>query len=307
MASAPGITGYSARQISFHGLPSSRIVKDAPNAEEAVRMADLDWNVSLQPVHQLYTDEGGFQDYRPVTDRFFTQRDDTQDVLGVVGKNYRPFQNAEAFAFADALLGFGVEFDAAGHYANSTKVFLTAKLPEGIVVADNDALDLYLLFKTSHDGSAAITAQITPIRLSCTNQMNLAAKLAVTRWSARHTAKASEKIDEAARTLQLVDIYKAEFEAIASQLLATEVDLAGFEALTLQTTSSERLQKGMLQTWNNSPTVDRRTGWGAVNAIGEYMEWERGGKGNPDSRFDSNLDGQTANVRNRATRLLLNR
>ena len=137
--------------------------------------------------------------------------------------------------------------------------------------------------------------------------MNLAGRTAVTRWSARHTAKAGEKIDEAARTLQLVDTYKAEFEAIASQLLATEVDLAGFEALTLQTTSSERLQKGMLQTWSNSPTVDRRTGWGAVNAIGEYMEWERGGKGSPDSRFDSNLDGQTANVRNRATRLLLNR
>lgn len=307
MASAPGITGYSARQISFHGLPSSRVVKDAPNAEEAIRMADLDWSVSLQPVHQLYTDSAGFQDYRPVADRYFTQRDDTQDVLGVVGRNYRPFQNAEAFAFADALLGLGVEFDVAGHYANSTKVFLSAKLPDGIKVADNDLLDLYLLFKTSHDGSAAITAQIVPIRLSCTNQMSLAARTAVTRWSARHTANAGEKIDEAARTLRLVDIYKAEFEAIASQLLATEVDLAGFEALTQQVTASPRLQKGMLENWNNSPTVDRCTGWGATNAIGEFAEHLRGGKGSPDSRFDSNLDGQTANLRNRTVRLLLNR
>lgn len=307
MASAPGIIGYSARQISFHGLPSSRIVKDAPNAEEAVRMADMDWNVSLQPVHQFYQEGTASGFYRPVADRFFTQRDDTQEVLGVVGRNYRTFQNAEAFAFADALLGYGVEFDAAGHYSNSTKVFLTAKLPQGITVGDGDALDLYLLLKTSHDGSAAITAQITPIRLSCTNQMNIAANKAVTRWSARHTSKASEKIDEAARTLQLVDIYKAEFEAVASQLLATEVDLAGFEALVQQVTASPRLQKGMVETWNTSPTVDRRTGWAAVNAVGEFAEHLRGGKGSPDSRFDSNLDGQTANLRNRTVRLLLNR
>lgn len=303
MASAPGITGYSARQISFHGLPSSRIVKDAPNAEEAVRMADLDWAVGLEQATRINRD-GQLVD---IPDAFNTLRVDTDQVLGRVGKNYRTFQNAEAFDFADALLGFGVEFDVAGHYANSTKVFLSAKLPEGITVGDGDALDLYLLFKTSHDGSAAITAQIVPLRLSCTNQMNLASRTAVTRWSARHTSKVSEKIAEAARTLQLVDIYTAEFKAVAAQLLTTEVDLAGFEALTQQVTASPRLQKGMLENWNTSPTVDRRTGWGAINAIGEFAEHLRGGKGSPDSRFDSNLDGQTANLRNRAVKLLINR
>lgn len=299
------ISGFSARQVAFIGLPNSKVVKEAPNVEEAIKLADLDWKVSLEPVYHQKTIEGSAS-YVPVDGKFLTVRQDTQQVLGSVGRNYRTFDNADAFDFANALLGYGVEFDAAGHYDDCKKVFLTAKVPTGITVpGTDDNLDLYLLFKTSHDGSSAIQAQVTPVRLSCTNMMNLATRQAVSKWSARHTAKAGEKIEEAARTLQLVDAYRLEFEQIAAQLLATEVSMEGFEALTEAVTSSERLRTGMVNTWSNSPTVDRRSGWGAVNAIGEYLEHERGGRGNVETRFDSNLDGQTAAIRNRAARLLL--
>jgi hypothetical protein len=146
---------------------------------------------------------------------------------------------------------------------------------------------------------------ITPVRLACTNMLNLASRNAVSKWSARHTANASQKIDEAARTLLLVDAYRTEFEAIASQLNEIEVSLEGYETLVSQVTTSERVQKGMISNWNNSPTHGHSTGWDAVNSIGEYLEHERGGRGNTETRFDSNLDGQTAAIRNRATRLLL--
>lgn len=298
---AGAVTGFSARSIPFHSLPSAKIVKDAPTVEEAIKLADLDWTVELEPVFHSTRDNG----FVPVKDKFLTVRQDTEQVLGSVGKNYRTFQNEDAFDFANELLGFGVEFDAAGHYDDSRKVFLTAKLQNGITVLGEDKLDLFLLFKTSHDGSSAITAMITPIRLACTNMMNLASRNAVSKWSARHTAKASEKIEEAARTLSLVDAYRTEFEQIAAQLNDVEVSLDGFTALTEQVTTSARLQTGMLANWNNSPTHGHSTGWDAVNSIGEYLEHERGGRGNTETRFDSNLDGQTAAIRNRATRLLL--
>ncbi len=299
------VSGFSARNVAFHGLPSSKIVKYAPNVEEAIRLADLDWTVSLAPVYHQKTMDG-VETYSPVDGKFLTVREDTQQVLGSVGRNYRTFQNADAFDFANELLGFGVEFDAAGHYADSTKVFLTAKVPTGITVpGTDDNLDLYLLFKTSHDGSSAIQAQVTPVRLACTNMLNLATRNAISKWSARHTAKASEKIEEAARTLQLVDAYRSEFEQISAQLLATEVTMEGFESLVEEVTVSERLRVGMINTWNNSPTLMGPNGWSAVNAIGEYLEFERGGRGSVETRFDSNIDGQTAAIRNRAARLLL--
>lgn len=298
------ITGYSGRNIPFYGLPSSKVVSGAPTVDEALELADLNWNVSLQPVHQLRANG----EFHVVQDKFLTVRDDTEDVLGTVGRNYRTFQNAEAFAFADELLGYGVEFDAAGHYDQSRKIFLTAKLPNGITVeGTDDSLDLFLLFKTSHDGSSAITAMITPIRLACTNMMNLASKKMVSKFTCRHTATATDRVAEAARTLRIVDQYKQEFEAASAQLLATEVDLAGFEKLLKELEVAPRLQAGMLNCWNESPTVDRKTGWGAVNAVGEYLEHLRGGRGDAESRFESNLTGQTSTIRSRAAELLLTR
>lgn len=299
------VNGFSARSVPFYGLPNSKIISDAPTLHDALDLAGLNWDVEIQRIYQNPSDAGTFVE---IPNKYLTVRTDTQNPLGVVGNNYTIFQNEEAFSFADELLGFGVQFDAAGSYDNDRKIFLTAKLPDGITVPDtDDSLDLFLLFRSSHDGSGAIQALITPIRLACTNMMNLATRSMVSKWSTRHTRSASDKVQEAARTLNLVDKYRTEFLSISAALRDTDVNLEGFTALIKEVTESERHHTGMLQTWRNSPSVDRSTGWGAVNAIGEYFEWERGGKGTVESRFDSNLDGQTAAVRNRAVQLLTRR
>lgn len=304
------VSGFSARSLPFHSMPKSSIVSDAPTAAEALTLAGLDWHVDIQPAYQLVTnvDSPAGHVFREVPNRFLTVRQDTQKVLGSVGKVYQPFQNLEAFNFADGLLGYGIEYDAAGSYDDDRKIFLTAKLPDGITVdGTDDSLDLYLLFKNSHDGSAAIKAMITPIRLACTNMMNLATRKMVSSWSCRHTSNATERVEEATRTLRIVDAYRTEFSAIATQLRETEMNLDGFTKLVNEVTDAERLRTGMINTFQHSPTVDRTNAWGGLNAIGEFMEWERGGKGSPDSRFDSNIDGQTAATRNRALQLLVRR
>src|SRR6266705_1023529 len=113
-------SGYSGRSVSFHGLPGSKIVSGAPSAEEAIHLAGLDFNVVLEPVYQQKRDGSLIQ----VKDKFFTMREDTEGVLGIVGKQYSPFQASEAFSFADGLLGEGVEYDAAASYDDDKKFFL---------------------------------------------------------------------------------------------------------------------------------------------------------------------------------------
>lgn len=296
-------SGYSGRNVFFHGLPQSSIVSGAPSVDDAIRMAGLDWTVGIEPVYQTKRDGSVIQ----VDSKYFTVREDTETVLGVVGKQYAPFQNAEAFEFANELLGFGVEFDAAGSWDDSKKIFLTAKLPEGIDVAGEDKHDLYLLFRSTHDGSGAISAVVTPVRLSCTNMLSMALKGAVSKWSCRHTRTASDRVAEAGRTLRIVDQYKAQFSEVAEQLLAVEMNLAEFENFVKEVTAAERLQKGMVNTWKESPTVTRGNGWGALNAVSEYYEHLRGGRGNAETRFDSLVDGQASTARNRAAQLLLTR
>lgn len=293
-------SGFSARKLFFHGLPNSSLIENAPSASEALVQAGLDWTVGTKPMQ--YRDDDGYS--IDVPGRFVTVRSDNGAAFAPVGKNYTVLQNSEAFNFADALLGHGVEYEAAGSWNGGANVFLTAHLPEGIKVEGEEDLDLYLLFRNSHDGSGSVTAMITPVRLNCTNQLSIATRSAVSSWKHRHTSGVTGKIAEAASMLNLVDAYKVEFEAITAQLQSNAMTVEEFEGFTAELTASERLQKGMQENWLTSETHARSNRWDALNSVTEFVEHQRGGRGNPESRFESNLFGQGATLRNRAVRLL---
>lgn len=297
-------SGFSARTLFFHGLPSSKILSsDALSVEDAIRESGLDWNVTLEPVQQLLRDGT----YRAVDGKFLTVREDTQKALGTVGNVYRPMQNVDAFTFANELLNYGAVFDAAGAYNNDRDVFLTAKLPESIVLdieGQEDRLDLYLLMKNNHGGTGAITAMVTPLRINCTNQLGSALRQSKSVWTCRHTSSAAEKVEEAGRTLQLVDKYTKEFTETANELVSAQMNLDEFNGFIADLTESPRLQNGMRTNWLTSETHNRSNRWDALNSVTEYVEHQRGGRGTAESRFASNLDGQGYALRNKAMRLL---
>lgn len=293
-------SGFSARKLFFHGLPESKQIEGAPTASEALVQAGLDWKVNTKPMQ--YLDDDGYSINVP--GRFVTVRSDNGTPFAPVGKNYTVLQNSEAFNFADALLGYGVEYEAAGSWNKGANVFLTAKLPEGIKVQGEEDLDLYLLFRNTHDGSGSVSAMITPLRINCTNQLSIAIRQAVSSWKHRHTSGITKKIDEATSMLNLVDAYKVEFEAITTQLQSNAMSVDEFKGFTSELTQSERLQKGMQENWLTSDTHARTNRWDALNSVTEFVEHQRGGRGSPESRFESNLYGQGATLRNRAVRLL---
>ncbi len=119
---------------------------------------------------------------------------------------YKVVQNAEAFAFTDALLGEGVRYETAGSLQEGRKIWLLAKLPEKYIIAD-EQIEPYLVFSSSHDGSGAIKIAMTPIRVVCQNTLNLALSTAKRMWSATHVGDLTAKMDEAYRTLQLAEKY----------------------------------------------------------------------------------------------------
>jgi Domain of unknown function (DUF932) len=89
---------------------------------------------------------------------------DTDEELGVVGERYRIVQNHEAFAFVDQLLGSAIHFETAGSLHGGRRVWVLATLPEHVEVG-GDAVRPYVLLMHSHDGSTAVVAATTPIRI----------------------------------------------------------------------------------------------------------------------------------------------
>lgn len=192
-------TMFYTRTKPWHGLGT--MVMEAPTSKAALELAGLDWKVIQK---ELKTADG-----IPVTGFKANVRDADEQVLGVVTDRYQIVQNEEAFAFTDALLGEGVTYETAGSLQNGRRTWILAKLPQRYIIS-GDEITPYLVFMNSHDGTGAIKAAMTPIRVVCQNTLNLALNTAKRSWSTNHTGDIKGKMEDARYTLLYADKYMAE-------------------------------------------------------------------------------------------------
>lgn len=192
-------TMFYVREKPWHGLGTC--VQEAPDSAHALELAGLNWNVVQKDV---ITADGlsvpGFK---------ANVRDTDSQVLGIVTDRYKVVQNKDAFAFTDALLGEGITYETAGALQNGRRTWILAKLPQRYIIS-GDEITPYLVFMNSHDGTGAIKAAMTPIRVVCQNTLNLALDTAKRSWSTNHVGDIRGKMEDAASTLLYAENYMAE-------------------------------------------------------------------------------------------------
>lgn len=139
-------------------------------------------------------------------DSFFTVRTDVNKVLGSrLGKDYEVLQNVEALNVVDEILQSGrATIETAGVINEGRKAFICLRVDKSIFVGGSDEVKQYVLIATSHDGSMAITATPTNIRVVCNNTLTAALNGAKGAIKIRHTARANERLQEAAKVLNLI-------------------------------------------------------------------------------------------------------
>lgn len=199
---------FYTREKPWHGLGTR--VAEAPTSAEALKLAGLDWRVEQK---DIFT---GFNEVIPGYKANIRDKDGA--VLGIVSENrYKVVQNEEAFSFIDNLLGEGVRFETAGSLYGGKKVWMLARLPQRYIIS-NEEINPFLVLTNNHDGSGAIKVCITPIRVVCSNTLNLALENAKRSFSIVHTGNIEKKVIEAHRTLFLAEEYMtnlgAEFERL---------------------------------------------------------------------------------------------
>ena len=207
----------------------------------ALSLAGLDWRVIQKPV---LTEDGLF-----ISGFKANVRDRDNQVLGVVSDRYKVVQNEDAFAFTDELLGEGVTYETAGSLQNGRRTWILAKLPQRYIIS-GDEIDPYLVFMNSHDGTGAIKAAMTPIRVVCQNTLNLALSTARRSWSTIHTGDIHGKLQDARNTLLYADRYMAALgktiEELSRQKLSDRQVLEYIDALfPLPEDASEARKKNL--------------------------------------------------------------
>ena len=199
-------TMFYVKEKPWHGLGT--MVEEAPTSADALKLAGLDWTIEGKPIY----DEHG----KVINGFYANTRSSDGSVMGIVGSRYSIVQNEEAFAFTDSLIGEGVTYETAGSLRGGRQIWLLGKMPERYIVGDK--FEPYICFVNSHDGTGAVRACMTPIRVVCNNTLNLALSSAKRSWSTPHRGDVKSRLDEARQTLQLADQYMKDLAAKADQL-----------------------------------------------------------------------------------------
>ena len=234
-------TMFYTRTKPWHGLGT--MVMEAPTSAAALELAGLNWLVVQKP---LVTSDG-----IPIPGFKANLRETDNQVLGVVTDRYRVVQNQDAFAFTDALLGEGITYETAGSLQNGRRTWILAKLPQRYIIS-GDEITPYLVFMNSHDGTGAIKAAMTPIRVVCQNTLNLALSTAKRSWSTNHTGDINGKLEDARYTLLYADKYMAELgkaiDAMNRQELSDRQVYEYIDALfPLSETASDNQKKNLMR------------------------------------------------------------
>jgi phage/plasmid-like protein (TIGR03299 family) len=320
-----GKTSFASfREPAWHGLGT--VFTNEVTTGEMLSLANLDgWNVRLEDLeipNHLSSDKS----YQYVVRTNPTDASQT-DVLGVVGQRYVPLQNEDLFSFGDNILDGGGRWETAGSIRGGRVVFGSLALErEAVIDAQGvaDKVKTYLLINTSHDGSIAIQASITPVRVVCANTLNLALngvgrkKGGVKQsFKIRHTQTAEGKIQVARETLGLANAYMDEFSKLANSLYEKEVTAQEFNDIILAAYPKPKGEaKNAITKWTNKVDTlnDIYTGefngmiagtaWGAFNALTERLDWHRSARGGSNESILASASGFDAQINAEKNRLL---
>ena len=321
------------KENPWHGL--GKYLGDAPVTREVMlREAGLDWTVELRELFFELPNTGARV---PIGSHVATIRGDTNELLGLVSKDYKPIQQREAFDFMDRLVeaAGGAHYETAGSLKGGQQVFALVKLPEVIEVTSQDHVGQYLLLLNSHDGATAFRCGFTPIRVVCDN--TLSASLA--RWeraladwiTVRHVGAVDAKIEEARRLLGLSIKFFQVAGGYYKAMSAREIGNAGARAYfssvlpmpeapaddapdsergrhLIRLDQAKQTQQLLAQLFAGEASGGSLPGvagtlWGAYNAITEWVDHVRVAtrKGEPRrGAFEGAVFGEGARIKQRA-------
>lgn len=296
-----GKVAFASRRIpAWHGLGT--VFTEDLETQEIMKLAHLsDWNIRSRSYKSLMPEtwdthmdkvmiirDNPFYDEAKALELGEDYDEKPINLLGDAGASYSIMQNEELFDFG-AL--FGQRWETAGSIKNGTVVFGTLALENEIVIdpsGANDVVKQYLMLTTSHDGTQAMVAGVTPIRVVCQNTLNLAMPGLKSKLKLRHTKSMQERLEKAKATAQFAVKYIEKFNDDANELYQVPVsDQKFWDIVKTLNPEPEDNKKGAKTKWENktdaimatwrSSTQENiaGTGWAALNALTEEHQWNR--------------------------------
>lgn len=294
----------------WHGLGIEVPAETCLNIAEAITAAGLNWQVGLK---HIYTEDMGHLSVG-ILDHYVTYRQTDNAILGIVGTDYRPLQNIQAFNWFQPFLDAkAATIETAGSLSGGKRIWVLARVKSRPwAIKGNDEVSNYILLSNSHDGSLAVRVGFTPVRVVCNNTLCMAHQSEASKLiRVRHTSRILENLES---IREIMDLANKEFEATVEQYrwLAKKginaEDLEKYVRVVFdlkENSESKKVVPTIVSLFESGIGSDLtgKTYWGAYNAVNEYLNYFRGN--NQNSTLNNLWFGDSAQINKKALTVAL--
>lgn len=194
---------FSVRETPWHR--EGVILNEAPSLEEGMRLAGADFEVGTQPIF-VQSPGGAF--HQSPTGKAIVRLDRQEtlgEVLSIVGDQYEPLQNRDAFGVLLPLLDKGVaHLETGGTLRRGKDTWMLVRFDiDDPVVREVFASEVvpFGLITNNHSGESRALVMQTPIRVVCANTLGMALGAQAGAIKITHRGDARVRMIEAAEQL----------------------------------------------------------------------------------------------------------
>ena len=309
---AKTITGKDAMAYvgatPWHGL-GQELTADAP-LEVWATESGLDFQLATANVEYTAPTFGGGKEKNTFFGKKVMYRTDSNLALGLVSDKYKIVQPIEVLEFFRDMVGSIAHLETAGVLRNGAHYWALAKM-DGEFSMAGDKVEQYLLLASSADGSLATQARLTSVRVVCNNTLQLASSQGKAEVSVRHNS-VFNAADVKSKLADFNESFKY-FQQTAKLLAGTKVSsqqaakiftkILGGDELKPSRAAARALQLFEGAGIGADLESAKGTGWGALNAITQLMDWETARTG--DARLANAWFGGGVNVKQQAVNSLV--
>jgi len=294
-----------AGELPWHGLGTQ--VSDDISTDGMMEAAGLDWSVTKQPMY--YMDDLG--EMGEVPGKSALVRSSDNKVMDIVGQDWNPVQNAEAFEFFREFVDSGdMKMHTAGSLKDGKMVWALAKVNDGFTIKTaqgEDSVESYLLFSNPHQYGKSIDVRFTPIRVVCNNTLTLSLNQNVDQY-VRMGHQRPFNAEDAMTTLGMahkkLETYKEAAEYLCQKSYTSEQMVEYFNQVfpsaSDRDSNKSRVAQEVMHTQAGA-NLGEGTFWQLFNTV-TYMTDHTLGR-NSDTRLQSSWYGQNQNVKKKALEL----
>ncbi len=266
----------------WHGLGIAIPEGKRLSIDEAIIASGLGWEVQLKHVFT----EADEHTRIGILNQYAVCRQKDNAVLGLVGPDYVPLQNKEAFEWFQPFLDTGeATLETAGSLKGGSKIWVLARIRSNeMLVGSGDEVAHYILLSNSHDGSIPVRVGFTPIRVVCNNTLCFAHESQASKLlRVKHTTHILANLQS---IREIMNLARKEFYATVEQyktLMKKKIDRNDLQryvklVFALPDTGGKELIPNIIYLFDHGRGSDMagKTYWGAYNAVNGYLNYFRG-------------------------------